>query len=81
MLPNQYDTGGSGSIYPSLRGMYASYATVKFSATSITIKAGQTAKFTANFTPPTDIADRYLPVYSGMIKVKNNNDAFTITYL
>ncbi|CZS90101.1 uncharacterized protein RAG0_01247 [Rhynchosporium agropyri] len=64
-----------------LPGLYASYATVKFSSTSITIRAGQTANITVTFQPPTDLDKEFLPVYSGFIKVTNNNDQFKVAYL
>jgi hypothetical protein len=81
ILPNQYNMGGNGTIWPSLSGQYASYASVEFSTSTLSVKAGQKSTFTAIFTPPTDIPDRYLPVYSGMIKITNNNDEFTVTYI
>lgn len=62
-------------------GQYPNYADVKFSTASISIKGGQSATFTATFSPNHVTDVRYLPIYSGFIKVRNNNDEFTITYL
>lgn len=66
---------------PSRLGVFPSYATVSFSTTSITLKAGESGTFVATFNPPRDTPDKFLPVYSGFIKVKNNNDEFTVTYI
>lgn len=65
----------------ALPGLYSSYATINFSTTSITIKAGESATFIATFQAPVDIADAFLPVYSGSIKVTYKNDVFNIVYL
>lgn len=64
-----------------LPGQYAQYASVEFSTTSITIQPGESASFTANFTPSIDTPDKYLPVYGGFIKVTSSEDEFTITYI
>lgn len=76
VIPYPYDL-----TEPGLSGAIKSYASVKFSQTSITIAPGQSATFTATFTPPTDIPETYLPVYSGFIKITNNNDEFKVAYL
>ncbi|KAH6719547.1 hypothetical protein BKA61DRAFT_571547 [Leptodontidium sp. MPI-SDFR-AT-0119] len=77
LVPHQYRNDRDSA----LPGLYASYATIKFSSTSITLKAGESANFTATFQPPSDIADDFLPVYSGFIKITNNNDQFKVAYL
>ncbi|KAL2074241.1 hypothetical protein VTL71DRAFT_8019 [Oculimacula yallundae] len=81
LLPNLYRGNAPVLGVDSLPGLYASYATTKFSSTSITIGAGQKANFTVTFQPPTDIDDDFLPVYSGYIKITNNNDEFKVAYL
>lgn len=80
LLPYRYRPNNEWGV-SALPGLYASYATVKFSTTSITIGAGQSANITATFQPPTDISDDFLPVYSGFIKITNNNDQFKVAYL
>lgn len=76
IIPYAYD-----NTAPGKPGALPSYASVKFSQTSITVAAGQSAVFVATFTPPKDIPDNYLPVYSGFIKITNNNDEFRVAYL
>ncbi|KAL5327253.1 hypothetical protein ACEPPN_004947 [Leptodophora sp. 'Broadleaf-Isolate-01'] len=61
LLPYLYRNTAPVDGVSALPGLYASYATVKFSSTSITIGAGQSANFTATFQPPTDIDDDFLP--------------------
>ncbi|PVH84726.1 subtilisin-like protease [Cadophora sp. DSE1049] len=81
LLPYLYRNTPTQEGISALPGLYPSYATVKFSSTSITIGAGQSANFTATFQPPNDIDDDFLPVYSGFIKITNNNDQFKVAYL
>ncbi|KAH6720317.1 peptidase S8/S53 domain-containing protein [Leptodontidium sp. MPI-SDFR-AT-0119] len=52
LLPYLYRNTAPVDGVSALPGLYASYATVKFSSTSITIGAGQSANFTATFQPP-----------------------------
>ncbi|KAH7360268.1 subtilisin-like protease [Rhexocercosporidium sp. MPI-PUGE-AT-0058] len=80
LLPYLYSSKTQFGV-TALPGVYASYATVKFSTTSVTIGAGQSANITVSFQPPTDIDDDFLPVYSGYIKITNNNDQFKVAYL
>jgi hypothetical protein len=76
VIPYAYDLTAPGKP-----GAIASYASVKFSQTSVTVAAGQSATIVATFTPPKDIPEVYLPVYSGFIKITNNNDEFRVVYL
>lgn len=56
-------------------------ATVKFSSTSVTVKAGQTVEITAKITPPTGLDPAQLPVFSGFFQVSNANESYHVTYL
>jgi hypothetical protein len=80
MLPSLIPPVGA-SKKVSLEGVYPSYAGVKFSTTSITIKGGQSATFVATFDPPRDTPEAFLPVYSGFIKITNNYEVFRVAYL
>lgn len=45
------------------------YASVSFSAESISVSAGQSAELTVTFTPPANLNATLLPVYSGFISI------------
>lgn len=66
---------------PEQTAQFALPATIKFSTTVVTIPAGKSAKFTATVTPPKDYAEKYLPIYSGTIKITGLNEQYKVTYL
>ncbi|EFX03716.1 subtilisin-like protease [Grosmannia clavigera kw1407] len=80
LLPEQYLVVLDGTEV-ALDGQYKQYATVGFSTTTLTLAPGKSASFVATFTPPTDTPDRFLPVYSGFIKVSSGFESVTVTYL
>ncbi|EPE07156.1 subtilisin-like protease [Ophiostoma piceae UAMH 11346] len=80
LLPEQYT-----ALYqtnPQTRaGQFKQYANVGFSTTTVTLAPGKSATVIASFTPSTETPDRYLPVYSGFIKVTSGRESVTVTYL
>ena len=80
LVPNQYLLLNNVTA-KTLEGQYKQYATVGLSSTTITLAPGKSATVVATFAPPTDTPDRYLPVYSGFIKVASGEESVSVTYL
>ncbi|TDL26098.1 subtilisin-like protease [Rickenella mellea] len=59
----------------------ATFASVKFSKTSVTIAAGGKASITATFTPPAGLKAATFPVYSGFLEIASGADTTHVSYL
>ncbi|KAF7361610.1 Subtilisin-like protease [Mycena venus] len=61
--------------------MISATAAVVFSASSVTVHPGNTKQVHAIFTPPSDVDNATLPVYSGFIHVTSPAETLKVTYL
>ncbi|KAI0049853.1 subtilisin-like protease [Auriscalpium vulgare] len=72
-----------GTIFPADGPVPLStnYATVKLSATSLTLHPGQSSIISAHITPPSGDDPSTFPVFSGFIKIQSETETTHVTYL
>ena len=65
--------------FPELTTIAA--VTVAFEQQSVSVGAGETVKVNVNFSPPTGLDDKRIPVYGGYINIKGSNgDTLNLPY-
>lgn len=70
-------------IYPSSfpPSLDASYATIRFNPTTLTVPAGASLPFVLHFTRPAGLDESRIPVYSGFVGINGTNgDYLTLPY-
>ncbi|KAM0449851.1 hypothetical protein ACHAPV_006960 [Trichoderma viride] len=70
------DIPRNGSIYP-----LEIDAEARFSQSSLTLEAGQSATFEAQITPQEDKWPYSMPVYAGFVEVSSGNETYSIPYI
>ncbi|KAG4435835.1 hypothetical protein IFR05_008694 [Cadophora sp. M221] len=73
--------GGSQYRTQFISQTYPAYTTVSLSTAIIVAESGASATIEVIITPPAGIMSNSLPVYSGYLVVKNNNERFVVPHV